>query len=81
MVVAPKIVIVWVIQQYIFASRLTKEHHKSNFVFTYQLENLTDVSGSPEHGWMQAHGYFAIMGGFMLYDGDKALHTVHLEEL
>ncbi|TDL16980.1 hypothetical protein BD410DRAFT_754858 [Rickenella mellea] len=32
-------------------------------------------------GWTQTHGFFALMGGFMLYDGDKALYTLLPPEL
>ncbi|TDL24095.1 hypothetical protein BD410DRAFT_720260 [Rickenella mellea] len=32
-------------------------------------------------GWTQTHGFFALMGGFMLYSGDTALHTLSPEEL
>ncbi|TDL15009.1 hypothetical protein BD410DRAFT_733312 [Rickenella mellea] len=32
-------------------------------------------------GWTQTHGFFALMGGFMLFDGGKAHHTLRPEEL
>lgn len=32
-------------------------------------------------GWTQSHGYFAIMGGFMVFEGDKEHHSVSPEEL
>ncbi|TDL14700.1 hypothetical protein BD410DRAFT_757029 [Rickenella mellea] len=32
-------------------------------------------------GWTQTHGFFALMGGFMLFDGDKALYTLTPEKL
>jgi hypothetical protein len=32
------------------------------------------------YGWTQSHGYYAIMGGFMIFEGDKG-HTVMPDEL
>jgi hypothetical protein len=34
-----------------------------------------------EYGWTQSHGYFAIMGGFMIFEGDKAQRIVKPDEL
>ncbi|KDQ50588.1 hypothetical protein JAAARDRAFT_186044 [Jaapia argillacea MUCL 33604] len=29
-----------------------------------------------DHGWTRTHGFFALMGGFMLYDGQRPVHTL-----
>ncbi|KDQ59776.1 hypothetical protein JAAARDRAFT_126849 [Jaapia argillacea MUCL 33604] len=29
-----------------------------------------------DHKWTRTHGFFALMGGFMLYDGDQPIHTL-----
>ena len=31
---------------------------------------------SKDKGWTQSHGFFVIMGGFMLYEGDKLIQTL-----
>ncbi|TDL29163.1 hypothetical protein BD410DRAFT_7053 [Rickenella mellea] len=32
-------------------------------------------------GWTQTHGFFALMGGFMLYEGDQPIRTLLPDEL
>ncbi|KDQ59777.1 hypothetical protein JAAARDRAFT_205745 [Jaapia argillacea MUCL 33604] len=32
-------------------------------------------------GWTRTHGFFALMGGFMLYDGDQPIHALSPDEL
>ncbi|TDL17938.1 hypothetical protein BD410DRAFT_775534 [Rickenella mellea] len=59
--IAPELVILWAMKQWIISRRLAKEHHAE--------------------GWTQTHGFFALMGGFMLCSGDKALYTLTPEKL
>ncbi|TDL14701.1 hypothetical protein BD410DRAFT_902936 [Rickenella mellea] len=59
--IAPELVIMWAMKQWIASRRLAKKYHAKE--------------------WTQTHGFFAIMGGFMLVSGDKALHTLLPEEL
>ncbi|KAF5308979.1 hypothetical protein D9758_018413 [Tetrapyrgos nigripes] len=33
-----------------------------------------------KYNWTKTHGFFVVMGGFALYDGDKFLHTLEDEE-
>jgi hypothetical protein len=33
------------------------------------------------HGWTETHGFFAIMGGYMAYDGDRAVQTLLPDQL
>ncbi|TDL22576.1 hypothetical protein BD410DRAFT_788394 [Rickenella mellea] len=55
------------------------------FVIVWALRQWT-VSRrlAKEHlpeGWTQTHGFFALMGGFMLFSGDTALYTLSPEKL
>ncbi|TDL14490.1 hypothetical protein BD410DRAFT_845987 [Rickenella mellea] len=59
--IAPELVIMWAMRQWIVARRLAKEQRAK--------------------GWTQTHGFFALMGGFMLFDGDKPLYTLSPEKL
>ena len=67
-------------RQWITTYKLSKEY-SGVFVSLLNLWLLADISVSLEHGWTQAHGHLAIMGGFMLYEGGKAHHTVTTAEL
>jgi hypothetical protein len=33
------------------------------------------------YGWTQSHGYFVIMGGFMIFEGNKEHHIVTTKDL
>ncbi|TDL15019.1 hypothetical protein BD410DRAFT_856986 [Rickenella mellea] len=59
--IAPEIIILLAMRQWIASRRLAKEHHSE--------------------GWTQTHGFVALMGGFMLFNGDKALYTLSPKEL
>ncbi|TDL13387.1 hypothetical protein BD410DRAFT_735465, partial [Rickenella mellea] len=59
--IAPELVIMWAMRQWVVSRRLAKEHHAE--------------------GWTQTHGFFALMGGFMLFDGKEALYTLVPEKL
>ncbi|TDL15013.1 hypothetical protein BD410DRAFT_845549 [Rickenella mellea] len=60
--IAPELVIMWAMRQWLVSRRLAREHEAQ--------------------GWTQTHGFFALMGGFMLIDGDgKALYTLSPKKL
>ncbi|ESK86171.1 hypothetical protein Moror_10965 [Moniliophthora roreri MCA 2997] len=48
---APELIILWAMRQWISARDIAKEFGK--------------------YGWGKTHGFFLLMGGFTLYDGDK----------
>ncbi|TDL14704.1 hypothetical protein BD410DRAFT_858077 [Rickenella mellea] len=60
-IIAPELVIMWAMRQWIVSRRLAKEQHRM--------------------GWSQTHGFFAIMGGFMLFTGQEALRVISPTEI
>ncbi|KIM77491.1 hypothetical protein PILCRDRAFT_11937 [Piloderma croceum F 1598] len=49
--VAPELIILWAIRQWLNAHEIGRKYQK--------------------YGWTRTHGFFAVMGGFMLYEDDK----------
>jgi hypothetical protein len=81
--IAPEAVILWAMRQWISAYKLGKKYQ---CVFILSLTYIRNWLLMLHHldlayGWTQSHGYFAIMGGFMIFEGDKEHHTVTPDEL
>jgi hypothetical protein len=77
--IAPESVIYWAMRQLIAAYKLKQKYQcVFNSVIVVQDRLLILIVA---HGWMQAHGYFMIMGGFMMYEDNKMGHTVMPVEL
>jgi len=74
--IAPELIITWAMRQWRVARELGKKH-KSRFAFEQRLK-LLNVS---LQDWTQTHGFFAIMGGFMLYEGDNPQHVISPKDL
>ncbi|KDQ54105.1 hypothetical protein JAAARDRAFT_161042 [Jaapia argillacea MUCL 33604] len=59
---APELLVVWSLKQWLVARRLAKKHQ--------------------DRKWTETHGFFALMGGFMLVDkGGKPVQLLHPEKL
>ncbi|KAG0697664.1 hypothetical protein DFH29DRAFT_984172 [Suillus ampliporus] len=66
--VAPELVILWAMRQFLHAGNVAKKFN--NEVFKGQ-----------SFKWSRTHGFFAMMGGFMLYHNHKPHHTLAPDEL
>ncbi|KIM75922.1 hypothetical protein PILCRDRAFT_41284, partial [Piloderma croceum F 1598] len=77
--IAPELVIMWAMREFIIADKLAKLH-EGKFLFLMTFQWLADVSGSSERKWTRTHGFFALMGGFMLFD-DQPPRTLLPSEL
>ena len=73
--IAPEFVVVWAMRQRIVARRLAEEHQGENVYVTRQLY-VPVFKILLARKWTKAHGFFAIMGGFVLYDGSKLERTL-----
>jgi hypothetical protein len=71
--IAPELVVVWAMRQWLVSRTLAEKYRGMHF---FPIRTFVDSKIFLDHGWVQAHGYFAVMGGFMLYDGDKATRTL-----
>jgi len=79
--IAPELVILWAMQQRLMAHSLAQKYHGA-FVYLMRSKLLTDVSVSClEHRWTEVHGFFAVMGGFMLFNDDREDGTINLNKL
>lgn len=79
--ITPELVILWAMRQRVMARTLAQKHH-GVFVYFMRSKLLTDVSVSClEHRWTEVHGFFAVMGGFMLFDDDKEDGTIKPNDL
>ncbi|KDQ49771.1 hypothetical protein JAAARDRAFT_200602 [Jaapia argillacea MUCL 33604] len=60
--IAPELLVVWSMKQWLVARRLAKKHQDRN--------------------WTKTHGFFALMGGFMLVDGEgEPVQLLHPDNL
>jgi hypothetical protein len=76
---APETVICWAMRQWIAAYKLGHKY-RCMFISSSQEFVITSFVISA-YGWTQAHGYFVIMGGFAIFEGDDVHHIVTTEEL
>ncbi|KAG1730934.1 uncharacterized protein EDB91DRAFT_1085229 [Suillus paluster] len=91
--IAPELVITWAAQQFFSARRVATEFNypirlKHEFAFLHTIQesnerhNRTSSAPGPEFTeWTVTHGFFACMGGFMLYVDDKPRATLTPREL
>ncbi|KDQ59774.1 hypothetical protein JAAARDRAFT_126716 [Jaapia argillacea MUCL 33604] len=47
----------------------------------YMVAGRVAKDHEEDHKWTRTHGFFALMGGFMLYDGDQPIRTLTLADL
>lgn len=82
--IMPEVVIIWAMRQWVAAYKLGYKHRDCVFIFL-RIEACCEANGvlSLAHKWTQAHGYFAIMGGFMVYKEDTqcTVSPTHLNKL
>jgi hypothetical protein len=76
---APEAVIMWAMRQRIAAYQLGCKY-ECMFISQSWKSAITSFIISA-YGWTQAHGYFVIMGGFAIFEGDDVHHVVTAEEL
>ena len=80
--IAPEFIVAFAMRQRINASYLREKYQGAFHSFFLNLGlNCRSLPINLERGWTRNHGFFAIMGGFMLYDGEKPLHTLDPFEL
>ena len=75
--IAPEFVISWAIRQWVAARELGKQY-ESEVGF---LNANSKLISAIENGWTHTHGFFAMMGGFMLYEGDEPQHVILPKDL
>jgi hypothetical protein len=65
--IAPELIIFFALRQHFMASKLEDKYKDSTYRSAPKM-NFLDIYLSLEYGWTMVHGYFTIMGGFMLYN-------------
>ncbi|KAG2755144.1 hypothetical protein P692DRAFT_20719093 [Suillus brevipes Sb2] len=72
--IAPELMITWATRQFFSARAAAKNFNDSHF-------DTTQSTKAYMHRWTVTHGFFAWMGGFMLYVNDEPRGTLTTEEL
>jgi hypothetical protein len=78
--IVPEFVVVWAMQQWLTA-RGAAEMYQCTLLPYLPLILLADAIILVDRGWTQSHGFFAVMGGFMLHEGTEATRVLRPEEL
>lgn len=65
--IAPELVILWAMRQFFHAGKVVNKFNTELFKGSFQ--------------WSRTHGFFAMMGGFMLYHNGQPHHTLTPDEL
>ncbi|TFK50295.1 hypothetical protein OE88DRAFT_1700952, partial [Heliocybe sulcata] len=63
-IIAPDLIVLWAAKQWVSSSRLARRY-KGGFLLL-----------SHDRHWTQSHGFFAIMGGFVMYHGNETYKVV-----
>ena len=75
--IAPELVIMWAMRQLVSARKLAAQY-KSEFIICHKFRmNCRLGSLFPEYGWTTTHGFFAVMGGFMLFEDGREPRTLY----
>ena len=80
-IVCPELITYWAARQWFAARRLANRYHGEPHMLNPHLTYTLYFAKYLEYGWMKTHGYFIQMGGFMLYDGDKAVGVLGPRQL
>ena len=75
--IAPELVIMWAMRQLVSARKLAKQY-ESEFIISHKfwMDCRSDLV-FPEYKWTITHGFFAVMGGFMLFEDGKEPRTLN----
>ena len=73
-VIGPEMIITWALRQWSSARRLEKLYkgELSSLIHSIYPQILNHKILTLDRGWTQTHGYFIVMGGFMLFEGNVA---------
>ena len=75
--IAPEIVVVWAVRQWLVARRIAIGVSGCHYVSLLMLM----PQSLKEHKRSKTHGFFALMGGFVKYDGGDGPYTIHPDDL
>ncbi|KAG6818343.1 hypothetical protein H0H93_005858 [Arthromyces matolae] len=78
--VAPELIVLWAIRQW-FSSRRLALKYKGVLFNNSRLEIGSQILKLSDFGWTQAHGFFAIMGGFQVRQENGELLRVPFDQL
>jgi hypothetical protein len=76
--IAPEFVVLWAWRQLQLASKKPKNLKGVFYLTDLILNEFVKVHFT---GWSRTHGFFAAMGGFVLYDGNKPTYALSLEDI
>ncbi|KAG2116850.1 hypothetical protein DEU56DRAFT_895759 [Suillus clintonianus] len=74
--IAPELVVVWAMRQWISARHVTKDFKESGYFNVPQSQEQSE-----NYAWTQTHSFFVLMGGFMLYVKGKPYRTLLPDEV
>ena len=77
----PELITYWAGRQWFAARRLANRYRGESHMLNPHLMYTIHFAKYVEYGWTKTHGYFIQMGGFMLYDGDKAVGVLGPRQL
>jgi hypothetical protein len=70
--IAPEMTILWAMRQWVVARKLAMKYRGTKPVVQHFWCIFVHL-GSLEYDWTRTHGFFAIMGGFILFDEEEPL--------
>jgi hypothetical protein len=79
-VIAPEMILMWAMRQWLGARWLERLYRGADVIISFYHAYFTQVIDIDKK-WTKTHGYFIQMGGFMLYEGDKARGILSPERL
>ncbi|KAG2116829.1 hypothetical protein DEU56DRAFT_895718 [Suillus clintonianus] len=69
--IAPELIVLWAMRQWISARNVTKDFKESGYFNAAQPQKQSE-----NYTWTQTHSFFVLMGGFMLYVDGEPYHTL-----
>ncbi|KDQ62098.1 hypothetical protein JAAARDRAFT_189471 [Jaapia argillacea MUCL 33604] len=79
--IAPELITIVAARQWLDARRLAQAYRVGSYKLFRQWKFAPLYLLSADYGWTQSHAFFALMGGFMFFDGEKPLEALHPQEL
>ncbi|KAG6865586.1 hypothetical protein C0991_001135 [Blastosporella zonata] len=66
--IAPELIVLWALRQWLSSRKLARKYKGLINKLSWGCGYSADPLIRPDYGWTQTHGFFAIMGGFQIYN-------------
>ncbi|KAJ8080762.1 hypothetical protein PM082_017596 [Marasmius tenuissimus] len=67
---APELIVLWSIRQWFAARKMAKAYQRGLHTVPSHISGRVMLIWFSEYGWTMTHAFFALMGGFALYDSE-----------